>query len=365
MNRVVQMYFKIIILLSLSFGILACTPAYANDDINSLPVLAKALTLLNEGKNAEAFQMLSSWKPTEAYQQEYKIYWHNIWSGDLDLIWTQYKKLKQQKKFIRLRLDLFSRVIQASPDELSRRKTFHDSDVKKESRIILKQLNGTSEGEIAETNYLKWIQKNKYYDAVCKAERRRWVTQPDIDYTEIQSGLTKCPMKFEDFITRMRRLIFAARETQAQQEIDLFIKSDKNLKDWEKAYIQAVFSSNVGDPLAAFNSLSKHEDELISSDYAENYFYISQRAGELEKSETILNKIIKLYTKEKKDVSAMLFQKAFLFYQTKKYSDAYKIFDQLFITKSHWKKKRKGGDYEQIAWLRAWSLYLNNDIEKA
>ncbi len=359
-----QIHSKIIIILSfsVSFFLGALTSAA---EVNSLPTLGKALTFLNEGKTPEALQTLGSWTTTEVYHEEYKAYWNNIWTGDLDPIWTQYKKLKAQKKFIRLRLDLFSRVIQASPEELAKRKTFSDADIKKESRIILKQLNGTSEGEIAETNYLKWIQKNKYYDVVCKAERKRWVTQPDIDFVEIQSGLTKCPMKFEDFITRIRRLIFAARETQAQQEIDLFIKSDLGLRDWEKSYLQAIFNSNVGDPLAAFNSLSKYEGELIASDYAENYFYISQRAGELEKSEAILNKIIKQYKAEKKDVEEMLFQKAFLFYQSKRYSDAYKIFDQLFTTKSSSKKKRKGAGYEQIAWLRAWSLYLNNDIEKA
>lgn len=355
---------RIIILLSLCFNFLSPVSAYAAEEA-SLSPLEKALISFNEGETKGALQSLLNWKISEPYHEEYKTYFGNMWSGDLDQIWTQYKKLKNQKKFIRLRLDLFSRVIQAKDTELEKRKTFTDADIKKESRVILKQLSGTSEGEIAETSYLKWIQKNKYYDAICKAERKRWVTQPDIEFTEIQSGLVGCPMKFEDFITRMRRLIFAARETQAQQEIDLYLKSDKTLKEWEKAYVQAIFNSNVGDPLAAFNSLSKYEGELIGSDYAENYFYISQRAGELEKSEAILNKIIKQYKEKNKNVSDMLFQKAFLFYQSKRYSDAYKIFDQLFVAKSYGKKKRKGAEFEQISWLRAWSLYLNNDIAKA
>ena len=110
-----------------------------------------------------------------------------------------------------------------------------------------------------------------------------------------------------------------------QREIDLYLKSDKTLANWKKAYLQAIFDSNVGDPLAAFNNLTKYENELIESDYAENYFYISQRAGELEKSELILNKIIKYYKEKNKNISDMLFQKAFLFYQSKRYSDAYKI----------------------------------------
>ncbi len=355
---------KIIILLSLYLSFLVPTSAPAEEEA-PFSSLGKAFMFSNEGKTPEAMESLMNWKPTESYQEEYKIYFTNIWSGNLDHIWTQYKKLKTQKKFLRLRLDLFSRVIQATQSELEKRQTFTDADIKKESRIILKQLSGTSEGETAETNYLKWIQKNKYYDAVCRAERKRWVTQPDIEFNEIQNGLTKCPMKYEDFITRIRRLIFAARETQAQREIDLYLKSDKTLANWKKAYLQAIFDSNVGDPLAAFNNLTKYENELIESDYAENYFYISQRAGELEKSELILNKIIKYYKEKNKNISDMLFQKAFLFYQSKRYSDAYKIFDQLFQSSGQQKRKRKTKDFEQIAWLRAWSLYLNHDLEKA
>ncbi len=358
------MLLKFLMTFSLTLGVLIHQPARGAEE-NSWPLLKKALTSFNEGKKETALHELSLWKPHEGYQEEYKIFWSNIWSGDLDSVWKEYKKLKSEKKFIRLRLDLFNFVIQASESELGMRKTFSDADVKKESRVILKQLSGTSEGEIVETNYLKWIQKNKYYDAVCGAERKRWVTQPDIEFSEIQKGLTKCPLKLEGFLTRMRRLIFAAREIQAQQEIDNYLKTNKELADWERAYIPAIFNSNVGDPLAAFNSLLKYENDLIISDYAENYFYISQRAGEIEKSEVILNKIIKSYQEKKKNISEMLFQKGFLFYQSKRYTDAYKIFDQLFVAQRSKKKKRRGSVFEQIAWLRAWSLYLDNDIEKA
>lgn len=358
------MFFKIIFFISLIFCIFISNSVLSAES-DALAPVSNALKLSLEGKYSESKELLQGWKTKEAYQDEYKLFWQNIWTGDLDLIWSQYKKLKTQKKFTRLRLDLFSRIIKASDEELEKRKTFTDSDIKKESRIILKQLNGTSEGEIAESQYLKWIQKNKYYDVVCKAERKRWVTQPEIEFSEVQTGLLHCPLKFEDFITRIRRLIFAAREVQAQQEIENFLKSNQKLSDWEKAYVQAIFDSNVGDPLMAFNSLSKFESELIQSNYAENYFYISQRAGEAEKSEIILNKIIKSYKERKKNVSDLLFQKAFLYYQNKKYQEAHEIFDQLFVerTKSH--KKHKGSEFEQIAWLRAWTLYLNNDIEKA
>lgn len=334
--------------------------------LNSHADLSQAFKYVNSGKFTEATEALQDWKPTEAYQKEYKKYWENIWGTNLDNVWDQYKRLKSEKKFLRLRLDLFSRLIQASDSENKERKKFDDENIKKESKLILKQLNGTSEGEIAETSYLKWIQKNKYYDVTCASERKRWVTQPDIEFSEIQAGLEKCPLKFEDFLTRMRRLIFAAREGQAQQEIEAYLKEVKSLKDWEKAYVKAVFNSNTGDPLKALEALSKYQDELTESEYAENYFYISQRAGEIEKSEVILNKIIKHYQKINKNSHDLIFQRGFIYYQNKKYAEAYSVFNELFENgKSKRKKNKKPSDYEQIAWLRAWSLYLNNDIEQA
>lgn len=347
-----------------------CVSAFAQArmDINMPSTLTEALKNAAEGKTVEALVNLKKWDPQEHYQKEYKLYWQNMWSGDLNQAWAQYKTLKTQRKFMRMRLDLFDSVIQASDEELKSRKLFTDSHIKKEAPVILKQLNGTSEGELVESNYLKWIQKNKYYDVVCGRERKQWVTQPDIDFAEIQLGLKKCPLKFEDFLTRVRRLIFAAREVQAQQEIETYVQ-DVNIKPYEKAYVRAVFDSNVGDPLAAFLSLHQFEDELIASDYAENYFYISQRAGELDKSEAILNKIIHQYKKNKKSVIDLTFQRGFLYYQNQKYGSAAEIFNQLFQSGAHKKKKNgksnKGGGSEQIAWLRAWSLYLNGDIERA
>lgn len=361
------MCFKVIIII---LNLLFCTCVYAQGriDINMPSVLAEALKNARDGKIPEALTTIKTWAPKDDYQKEYKLYWENIWSGDLDAVWAQYKKLKIQKKFIRIRLDLFNRIIQASDTEIQKRKTFTDVQIKKEAPVILRQLSGTSEGEIIEANYLKWVQKNKYYEVVCRRERRRWITQPDIEFSEIQLGVAKCPLAFEDFLLRVRRLIFAAREAQAQKEIETYTTSEKSLKPFEKAYVQAVFDSNVGDPLAALNSLSKYEDDLIASDFAENYFYISQRAGELEKSEAILNKIIQHYKKTGKNVSELLFQRGFLFYQNRKYAEAHKVFDQLFDKEAHKKKKkrkRSGLNHEQIAWLRAWTLYLKNDLDKA
>ena len=276
--------------------------------------LARAFELNNQRKISEAVTELDKWKPSEFYKLEYKKFWENTWGSDLDTVWIHYKKLKSNKQMMRLRLDLFNRIISATDSEIKNRKNFSDQDIKKEARIILKQLNGTSEGEQAETQFLKWVQKNKFYDIVCGAERKRWVTQPDIEFSEIELGLNLCPMTRSDFLSRIRRLIFAARELQAQTEITKFFNSNKDLKDWEKAYIQAVFNSNTGDPIKAFESLSAFESDLIESDFAENYFYISQRAGQVEKSEAILSKLITFYKKNNKNTNDLFFQQGLLFF---------------------------------------------------
>ncbi len=371
MHLKLVIYIQIMLILSLhahASGKRAVDEPLSRVDINMPSKLAGALKLAHSGKLSEATAELNKWEPQENYQKEYKTYWGNIWGADLDKVWNQYRELKSQKKMLRVRLDLFNKVILASEEENKNRKTLTDALIKKEAPIILKQLSGTSEGEAVETNYLKWIQRNKYYSVVCGRERRRWVTQPDIELTEIQQGLSTCPLKLEDFLLRVRRLIFAAREDQAQKEIKAYIESEKALKLFEKAYVQAVFDSNVGDPLAAFESLIPHEEDLIKSDYAENYFYIAQRAGELEKAEVIVNKIIKNYKENNKNTNELYFQMAFLFYQNAQYAKAVEVFDRLYTKPTLREKKnrkRRVARQEQIGWLRAWALYLNNDIDKA
>lgn len=356
------MYFKyFIIILTGLFHL----QVMADSQKSQLKPLGKALDEAKESRYEKALEKIEEWTPTDSYQSEYKTFWRDQWAGKLDQSWDHYLKLKKDKKFLRIRLEIFNNIIRTDIAKYKESKNINENQIKKEARVILRQLSNTSEGEVFESEYLKWLQKNKFFDEICKTERKRWYTQPDLDFMEMMDGIENCPIKFDEFIVRLRRLIFAAKESQAQREIDLYIKTQTEMKEWEKTYIRAVFSSNVGNPLAAFESLIPYEKDLLDSDYAENYFFISQRAGQVDKSEKILDQIISLYKKRNKKTTDLVFQKAFLKYQTKKYGEAFKIFDQLYKTHPKRYSKRKNKNFEQIAWLRAWNQYLDGNYSDA
>jgi soluble lytic murein transglycosylase len=307
----------------------------------------------------EAANLMQKWNPEDSNLKTYKSFWQASWRNDFSEQKSLYEDFKKQKKHIRLRIELLK-------DLLDEKTGIYADFLIKESRLILKQMRGTSEGELFESAYLKWLSQNKLYSEICSKERSRWITEPDIDYVEMVSVIEKCPIKFEDFLTRLRRLIFAAKEFQAQREIEIFTKNSNEsfkVEDWQKIYIQAIFDSNVGDPVKAFETLTKYEKEILDSDYDDNYFYIAQRAGELKKAEDVIVQIIKnADVKKKKELQ---FQQGFLFYQTKQYSKAFKIFDQIYKNHPSKNKKRKNKDFDQIAWLRAWVLFLDQKYNES
>lgn len=313
----------------------------------------------SESQKTEALELLQKWEPQDSNLKSYKEFWQAMWSEDLAQAKSLYENLKKEKKYIRLRIDLLKLLLSE--------KTSTSSDfLMKESRLILKQMKGTSEGEIFESNYLKWLGKNKFHAEICSHERNRWITEPEIDYVEMVSAVEGCPLKFEDFLSRLRRLIFAAKEYQAQREIELFTQSKNEvlkLEEWQKVYVQAIFDSHVGDPVKAFKSLEKYEKVILASDYNDNYFYIAQRAGELKKAEDVIVEIIQASPEKKKN--ELRFQRAFLFYQTKKYNKAYEIFDRLYKSHPSRNKMKKTKDFDQIAWLRAWTLFLDQKYDKS
>ncbi len=313
----------------------------------------------SETKKTEALELLQKWEPQDSNLMSYKEFWKAMWSEDLAQAKSLYETLKKEKKYIRLRIDLLKLLMS---EETSSSSDF----LMKESRLILKQMKGTSEGEIFESNYLKWLGKNKFHAEICSHERNRWITEPEIDYVEMVVAVEKCPLQFEDFLSRLRRLIFAAKEYQAQREIELFTQSKDEvlkLEEWQKVYAQAIFDSHVGDPVKAFKNLEKYEKVILASDYNDNYFYIAQRAGELKKAEDVIVQIIQASPEKKKN--ELRFQRAFLFYQTKKYDKAYEIFDRLYKSHPSKNKKRKTKDFDQIAWLRAWTLFLDQKYDKS
>ena len=199
---------------------------------------------------------------------------------------------------------------------------------------------------------------------LCKPERHRWLAQASLDFIEVSAGLNQCPLDFDDFIYRMRLLIFSGEEKKAKTELATFTAQQK-LENWQKAYLQAIFYSNVGDPVSAFKEVKGFEKELLATnDYNDNLFYIAQRAGELDKAEDLINKII-ADSKTAKEKKEFTFQKAFLFYQRQKYKQAIVLFDQLIKTHPSHKAKRKKSEYDELTWLKAWCYFLDKNYAEA
>lgn len=321
-------------------------------------------TKKNQNVN-NAIEKIKQWNPATSVLANYKEYFISTWSGNYEDVYKLYNVLKKEKKFTRLRLELIVYLINSPVEQLKFANAVNF--IKQESRSLLRQLRGSSEGELFEEEYLKWLQRHKYFDEICHTERDRWIAEPGIDFVELTTATEKCPVAFDDFISRMRRLLFAAKEYQALREIELYASYAK-LQNWEKTYLQAIYDSNQGDPQTAFKNLSKFEKEIFESDYKENYFFIAQRAGELEKAEQIVAKILQK-TKSKKELDNMKFQQAFLLYQIKKYPQAHAIFDGLYKNNPYMKRKKRRGrpsrEFDQIAWLRAWTLYLDGQYQKA
>lgn len=351
-------------------GLILSGTARADEFRTGLDPLEKALRFSEDKNKREALEQIKKWNPTETYLMEYKSFWSALWSDDLEKIWKEYNVLKKEKKFLRLRLALFREFLKEENTFKSTR-GFTAENLQKEARLILRQMRGTSDGDLFETEYLKWLKRNKYFAEVCRSERTRWLAEGENDFQVLTTGLEKCPMDFDDFLLRLRRLIFSAREEQAQSEIDQYAKMF-HLPEWQKVYAQAIFESHVGQPDEAFVKLQKFETQVLASDYDMNYFYIAQRAGQYDKAEEVIKKILKNTSLGK--MNDIKFEQGFLFYQLGRYAEANKIFNDQYghLIKGHTggKSKRKLSlknlrELDQVSWLRAWTFYLDKKYEQA
>jgi soluble lytic murein transglycosylase len=331
--------------------------------------LSEFFFLKKENKIPEALEKLNAWKPSDPVEEFYKDYFHAQVAANPDQAvhehWSLYLHLKKSKRLFRVQLDTLNNILdQLLNSKFEKSLPFSENEFKKEVKLTLKKVRGLPEGLDFELKFLKWIVKNNVSGELCKAERNRWLSQVNLKLTEVMNGVQKCKLTFDDFIYRMRMLVFSGAEKQAQTELNEFIEIEK-LKDWEKAYLQAVYFSNVGDPTSAFEIVKKYEKELLNSEeYFDNLFYIAQRAGELSKAEEIINKII-LKSKKVKEKKEFSYQKAFLFYQTKRYAEAIEILKHLVDESASKRKKRKNNEYDDLTWLKAWCYYLNKDYAQA
>jgi len=318
----------------------------------------------NNTELAKALDLLKQWTPENTLLDPYKSYFLIKWNkqDQVSSYTNLFKKLKSERRYQRLRIAILIDLLKMDIIE----KTNATDFLIKESRLVIKQIRGSSEGEALESMYLKWLLKNNNYRELCTTEKKRWYVETTINFSQMNQATQSCPIDFESFQSRLRRLLFAAKEKQAQEEVEQYANVFQ-IEKWKKIYLQALYDSNTGDPALAFKNLKNHEVQILNTDYAENYFYIAQRAGELQEADRIIKLILKgqLSPQQYKE---MKFQQGFLFYQTKQYKLAHEIFDQLYKSNRNFKnsrKKRVSKELDQIAWLRAWTLYLDNQFDKA
>jgi hypothetical protein len=87
---------------------------------------------------------------------------------------------------------------------------------------MLKRMSGLPDGSKYELLYLKWLLKNKNTGQLCKVERSRWLSQTRLYLIEVVQGLDSCPITLDDFVYRIRLLIFSGEAKKAQSEITDF-----------------------------------------------------------------------------------------------------------------------------------------------
>jgi soluble lytic murein transglycosylase len=317
----------------------------------------------SEGKNKSARTILNKWTPKSFEESSYKKYFIAVNDNKTEEFWSLYQELAKNKKLLKLQHDSVKRIIEidlgSKNDTTKKLKNFN-----KTAKKMLENLRAQPEGLEYELLYLKWILKNKNTKELCKTERNRWLSQTTLNLSEVVLGLNTCPITTKDFIYRMRMLTFSGEEKKAQSEINEFVETRK-MSNWEKAYLQAVFFSNIGDPTSAFKKVIPFQNDIRKSEeYYINLFYIAQRAGELAKAEEIINEVIasNVNSQQKKELQ---FQKAFLFYQTRRYEEALKIINNLVQTHPSAKRRFKSREYDNLTWLRAWCYYLSKNFEKA
>ncbi len=332
-------------------------PAFAVSDLDEY------FRLQSEGNEPGAQQVLINWKPTSFEEISYKKYFLSLSSKKANDYWKLYQEISKNRKLFKLQHESIRKIIEM--DLLSKKSIVKDFyRFAKVAKQVSKNLRSYPEGVEFEGQYLKWILKNHNNRELCNNERSRWLSQVNLSLSEIIAGLEGCPVKYDDFIYRIRMLIFSGEEKKALDEIVEF--SDlKKLSGWENAYLRAIYFSNIGDPTSAFGVAIPFEMEIKNNqDYSENLFYIAQRAGELTKAEELINYIINSGHKKKKKKD-LIFQKAFLFYQTRRYAEANKYLKDLIGAHPSHNKKVKSKEYDELTWLSAWCSYLANDFQQA
>lgn len=344
--------------------LLFITVFVANQSLPARQFMNEYLKSSSQGKTEESQKILNEWQPKSFEEQAYKKYFSALRSKNVTEFWSLYQELVKRKKMLKLKHECIKNIIQIDlASEQSVVKEFKNFGG--EVRKFISRMRGLPDGYELTSMYFQWLKKYKNTKELCHAGRQNYISHPDIKLSEIISGFENCPIRYDDFISRIRRLIFSGKDSQALSEIKEFSEL-KKLKDWEQAYLKVVYYTNSGDPTEAYKIAMQYESEIKKSDEDNflNLSFISQRAGELVKAEEILNELIdKISNSEKK--KDLLFQKGLLFYQTKRYVEAGKIFSDLIKKHPSYRKKNKSKEFDELTWLRAWCYFLSKDYKEA
>lgn len=359
-----KIYFRHLVL-GLCMAIFSCKlgASGGNSTDNSIDYLDRYLKFEAGGHQEEAQKILGIWEPKNIEEESYKKYFLALSNKKAENFWTLYQELARSKRLLKLQHESIKNIIELDlTSEKSLTKDFKRFD--KIAKKMLKHMQSQSDGLSYELLYLKWILKNNKIKELCRAERSRWLAQTSLKLEEVLQGLKTCEVSFDDFTYRLRMLIFSGEEKKAQAEITQYAEN-KKLAAWESAYLQAIYFSNVGDPTSAFIIAIPYESDIKENDtYYSNLFYISQRAGELAKSEEIINHLIKKSVNARKKME-LFYQKAFLFYQTGRYTEANKILSILIQKHPSHRKRNKSKEYDNLTWLSSWCYYLAKDYNQA
>lgn len=181
----------------------------------------------------------------------------------------------------------------------------------------------------------------------------------DLATNEFQGKPTDCKTTVEDFRGRVRYLLWAGLDKQAQSEINIMkeklAKTDKYLGD----KLQAQFYIQEGEVEKAVEILKPYYESMKKNfDYLILFASASARAGEVQLAVGSYYSAYKLSPRSKVGRQA-LYQSAFLSYQFQDYDGAARRFQEFMKVYSN------SGLIRDAQWHLAWLKYLKGDYQGA
>lgn len=194
--------------------------------------------------------------------------------------------------------------------------------------------------------------KKIYQDHPDFADIASW--GPELDQNLFQKQKTKCNWDLDNLKGRVRALIWSGQDKQALAEINL-VAEKKLYPELGMDQIRAVYYSQVGEPVKAYEILNKqYEANRSSFDFLQFYAPVAARAGLIEGAIQAYYLAYQLQPATKLGQQA-LYQSAFMSYQFRNYDLAQQKFERfLKLAKNDVLRK-------DTQWHLAWIQYLKGN----